>query len=112
MTRAQVESLVTLAGVTYRKVYETPNQYWLGKNEIKGPWWLIVTQYGIIRIGWRKRVIEIDWSDTGRSLVVTKDDVTKEPMLVHAWGYPKALEYLTALWQGLLHPPAVESDNK
>lgn len=112
MNRKEAEGLVALSGIQYRSIYETPNQYWGGKNDITGPWWLVVTQHGIIRIGWRKRVVEIDWSDTGRSVEVTKDNVTKEPMLVHAWGYPKAVEYLTALWRELRIPPASTSDNK
>lgn len=112
MNRKQAEGLAALAGIEFRQLYETPNLYWQGRNEITGPWWLIVTERGIIRIGWRKRVIEIDWSDIGRRVEVTKDDVTKEPTLVHAWSYPKALEYLTTLWCELERPPASASDNK
>ena len=52
--------------------------------------------YGDIKIGWRKRVISIDWSSTKRNLLhLFKDeDVTKEPYLVHAWGTDKAVDYL------------------
>lgn len=111
MTEEQVRALLTLSGVKYRNVYPTLNQYWK-KDDVMGPWWLVITGHGVIRIGWRKRVIEIDWSDTGRAVEVTKDDVTKEPMLVHAWSYPKALEYLTALWHELERPPVSASDHK
>lgn len=112
MNRKQVEGLAALAGITFRNIYETSNLYWHGNNDKKGPWWLIVTSVGVIRIGWRKRVIEINWSDIGRRVEVTKDDVTKEATLVHAWSYTKALEYLTTLWQELEKPPASASGNK
>lgn len=55
------------------------------------------TPKGLIQIGWRKRVISIDWSDTGIRRVVTEDDVTKDDTMVHAYSYAKALAYLTAL---------------
>lgn len=112
MNRKQVEGLAALAGIPFRSIYETPNQYWQGKSDIRGPWWLIITNAGVIRIGWRKRVIEIDWSDVGRHVDVTNDEVTKDGTLVHAWTYPKALEYLTTLWHELQEPSAPASDNK
>lgn len=61
------------------------------------PWWLIKTPFGLIEIGWRKRVISIDWSDTAARVVVTSDEVTKDRTSVHAWSEEKALEYLKAL---------------
>lgn len=112
MTRNQVEGLAALARIPVRSIYETPNLYWGGDNTIMGPWWLIVTIAGVIRVGWCKLSIEIDWSDTGRTVEVTKDDVVKEPTLVHASGYPKAVEYLTTLWQELGYPLPSRSDHK
>lgn len=69
------------------------------------PWWFVKTQFGWVEIGWRKRVIQINWSDIGgaRGIDVTADDVTKDNFYVHAWSIPKALEYLTTL-RKLLHP--------
>ena len=93
---------------------ETTSRYW-SKNDVVGPWWLVKTPAGMICIGWRTQVIEIDWSDTRRPLPtdsITTDDVIKDPMLVHAWSYAKAVEYLTALWRELQRPPASESDHK
>lgn len=48
-------------------------------------------------IGWRKRVIQIDWKDCDVKLDVTADDVTKDDFNVHAWSTEKAVEYLKAL---------------
>ena len=52
---------------------------------------------GFIKVGWRKRVINLDWSANGTSVEVTQDNVTKNPYLVHAWGYAKMTEYLKVL---------------
>lgn len=61
------------------------------------PWWEVdFKNVGPITIGWRKRVIEINWLSTGRKISgVTDDEVTKSETMVHAYGYSRALEYLT-----------------
>ncbi|MCA8938234.1 MAG: hypothetical protein KDB07_00370 [Planctomycetes bacterium] len=51
----------------------------------------------MVRIGWRKRVVEIDWSDTPVRRLVGKDDVTKTETLIHAWSVGKVVEYLSEL---------------
>jgi hypothetical protein len=73
------------------------------------PWFNVETEFGVIKIGWRKRVINIDWSQilTARAEVGLKkidflslfkdEDVTKEPDYIHAWGWEKAQEYLGRL---------------
>lgn len=64
------------------------------------PWWEIdFVNVGPIVIGWRKRVIVIDWSKTGSSLVggITSDDTTRDDTMIHAWGYGKAIEYLITI---------------
>lgn len=57
---------------------------------------------GFIKVGWRKRVIVLDWSANGALLWATLDDVTKGPNFVHAWGYAKMSEYLKALLPSML----------
>ena len=74
-------------------------KYWEIKNEYSGDkadWLLVKTPLGLIKIGWRKRVVNIDWSDTGIKYL-TKDDVTKDEYFCHAWSYEKAVSYLTKL---------------
>lgn len=68
------------------------------------PWFKVATPVGYIRVGWRKRVIVIDWSDA--PLVSAKaeelfpdEDVTKEGRLIHAWSYEKAREYLDLIFK-------------
>lgn len=56
-----------------------------------------------ITIGWRKRVIHIDWTATGKKLpdLFPTERVTKEPTYIHAYGYDKAAEYLTKILPAL-----------
>lgn len=119
MTESHVQALFLLARWPITKTWAIENKYW-PKNEHfaemreANPWWLVKTDIGIIEIGWRKRVIQIDWSDTGHKLDVTcvcgKDDVTREPHLVHAWGYAKAVAYLENLRLGLQRARAAPVD--
>lgn len=75
------------------------NKYWQGHDtKYYHPWWFVKTARGWIEIGWRKRVISIDWTDTDIRRVVTDDDVTKGAEYVHAYSEAKASEYLTTLW--------------
>jgi len=75
------------------------NQYWQGNDTTRyfHPWWFVKTAFGWIEIGWRKRVISIDWRHTTVRKVVTEDDVTKSETMVHAYSPAKVVEYLAAL---------------
>lgn len=66
------------------------------------PWFKVTGRVGTIIIGWRKRVIQINWA---QSLVQTPaeqlfpdEDVTKIGCLIHAWSYKKAKEYLAKIY--------------
>ena len=112
----KMRALFTLAGIEILSVWRLPNGYWpevlpddwsdqrqvsdfLRYAEIRAssPWWLVKTHAGLVKIGWRKRVINIDWSDTAIRAIITEDDVTKTETLVHAWSDLKAVEYLQKL---------------
>jgi hypothetical protein len=101
MTEEIAKGLFALSGFTVTKMWPLINRYWGTNNPdmiINSPWWLVKTEFGLIEVGWRKRVMSIDWSDTGVEVrKLTSDDVTLAETYVHAWNYPKALEYLTAL---------------
>jgi hypothetical protein len=103
MKEEYAKALFLLAGIEVLAMYRLENEYWpltpdYEKERRESPWWLVKTSFGLIKIGWRKRVISIDWSDTAfRRLNLTKDDVTKTETSVHAYSYIKALEYLTSL---------------
>lgn len=114
MNEAEMKALFLLAGLNIESSYELPNEYWPDCDEYadirrNSPWWLVKTEFGLVKIGWRARVISIDWSDTpyrsgvskfadGRDIeVLTTDDVTKSETMVHAYGYGKAVQHLSAL---------------
>lgn len=100
MTEEQAAALFLLAGFEVSRLYRLENQYWPGayvEERKNSPWWLATTPYGAIKIGWRKRVISIDWEDTSIRVVPTEDEVTKGDTYAHAWNHVKALQYLTAV---------------
>jgi hypothetical protein len=93
-------SMFIIAGIPVLDKVALMNQYWpraYVPTVMENPWWFIKTHVGWVKIGWRKRVIEIDWSDTFIRVEVTQDDVTKSSTMVHAWTEEKAIEYLKAL---------------
>lgn len=66
------------------------------------PWFLFHTIDGDIRMGWRKRVISIEWQENYKHFDMNElfgaEDVTKwekgGKRGIHAWGNEKAYEYL------------------
>ena len=82
-------------------VEEIPNGYSNSGYSKMFPWFKVTTKYGHIKIGWRKRVIEIDWSESALAAtskeLFSDEDVTKGDQYIHAWGYEKAKEYLNKL---------------
>lgn len=113
----EVQALFTLANIPINKSYELKNKYWPDSYVSTDSWWLVTTPYGNIEIGWRKRVLSIDWSETKLRYIITQDQVTKEETMVHAWSYAKAVEYLTVLSkelkvsQGKGSPEATKSED-
>lgn len=94
-------ALCQMAGIRTLSFTRIPNEYCGPKGcEIcaRHPWWLVdVDCVGALKIGWRKRVIVINWEKTGCALLpddVTEDDTDKGVYYVHAWGYAKAIVYL------------------
>ncbi len=82
-------------------VEEIPNGYGNMYYLRHLPWFIVTTKLGRIKIGWRKRVIEIDWSDSiikhdARELF-PDENVTKGEKYIHAWSLEKAKEYIEAL---------------
>ena len=67
---------------------------------------IVETEWGALRIGYRKRVINIDWSGTqinhNGDITFKDEDVTKSRTMIHAWGKDKAIEYLRKLSKGNL----------
>jgi hypothetical protein len=90
------------------------NKYW-GESHygFTTPWLIVTTTRGPITIGWRKRVIVIDWSgsdiENSADSLFSQEDVTRGDKMIHAYGYDKAREYISKLMttetKGLLPVP-------
>lgn len=62
------------------------------------PWFVITTTIGRFKIGWRKRVIAIDWSETVGTAtsedLFSGEDTTKSGKSIHAWSLEAARRYI------------------
>lgn len=65
------------------------------------PWFKVTTEVGRFEIGWRKRVIHIDWTETVGTK--TADELfpeevgTKGNKMIHAWCLDKAKQYISTI---------------
>lgn len=82
-------------------VRRIPNQYCGRPCCLHKPWFEVTTPVGLFTIGWRKRVISIDWAKTlvlgTAEQLFPEEKVTKIDRLIHAWSYEKAKEYIQAI---------------
>ena len=85
-----------------------PNQYCSRYCCEMSPWYKVTTPKGVITIGWRKRVIHLEWEPrvTGginadtlfpNEKVYGDVDVTRYDCVIHAYGYDKAKQYLSVI---------------
>lgn len=93
-------ALLECFGTSCLYVEEIPNGYCSDWCCSQKPWFVVTTPKGRITIGWRKRVINIDWAGSkitvdGKNLPDT--GVTYGATYKHAYGYDKAKEYLDLL---------------
>jgi hypothetical protein len=103
--RTEFEALFENAGFPRVNLVTIPNEYHGGGNGrpvpyYAAPWYLAQVGNGpVFKIGWRKSVINIDWSASGLRLgsLFASEDVTKDSGHIHAHGYEKAAEYLGKL---------------
>lgn len=81
------------------------NEYWGDYPKFAvSPWYAVTTdEAGKLIIGWRKRVLNIEWgkSEALRTVdgyeLFEEENVTKGKDHIHAWGWEKATEYLSKL---------------
>jgi len=108
----QFRSIFEKAGFKEIRMAALPNEYY--PSDYSAPWFNVSTEFGTIKIGWRKRVINIDWSAMEETLracgklpkqsilsLFDKENVTKGNTFIHAWGWEKAQDYLSRI-HGLL----------
>lgn len=86
-------------------VEEIPNQYcsdWCCRHL---PWFVVTTVVGRFTIGWRKRVINIDWSETvgtqDTQVLFSNEDVTKGDKYIHAWSLEDAKKYIECILENI-----------
>ncbi|MFW0861981.1 MAG: hypothetical protein ACKKL6_00115 [Candidatus Komeilibacteria bacterium] len=93
--------IFTAAGFTSLQIDSIPNQYC--RCEYCAPWYKVQTEYGTFTIGWRKRVININWEEVDPQnkldleSLFEKEKTTKGSTGIHAHGWDKAQEYLTLI---------------
>jgi hypothetical protein len=98
------QEILGLFGTNNLYVEEIPNGYCNSPCCCNKPWFIVTTSIGRIKIGWRKRVLAIDWSDSKQKKYANdlfpNENVTKGEHDIHAWGYEKAKEYIQILLKG------------
>lgn len=89
------------AGLVVEEIKPIPNEY--SQHPVYAPWFEVKAKgLGVIKIGWRKRVINIDCSKVSKRKIniprlFKNEDVTQGVDFIHAWGWDKATEYLTKI---------------
>ena len=87
--------------IPHTSIRAIPNEYYSTDPAWFGPWFIVETEWGPLRIGWRKSVINIDWSGTeirhDGDVLFKDENVTCGRQMIHAWGKDKAIEYLKKL---------------
>jgi len=95
----KLRAVFLLAGLEVKSFHKLPNGYCGDTCCLHRPWALAETKYGLIKIGWRKRVISIEWPKEaevhGKSVKSNEESwITDWENGVHAYGWAKAVEYL------------------
>lgn len=89
-----------IASTVFEKyeIHAVKNEY--GSESYNGYWFIISSPEGDIKIGWRKRVIQIEWLKnykdfkfTAETIVSTKE-FSENIRFIHAWTIEKAIKYL------------------
>lgn len=107
--QALFKEILDRSEMPYTSMRAIPNEYYTDPTFF-GPWFIVDTPWGPLRIGYRKRVINIDWSDTqinhNGGVTFKGEGVTIGRTYIHAWGKEKAIEYLRVLANGNDFPDA------
>ncbi len=96
---AKLNAVFLLAGIDVKSFHQLPNGYCGDQCCPHRPWGLAETKYGLIKIGWRKRVISIEWPkevDVHGKNVKSNEEawITDWENGVHAYSWGKAVDYL------------------
>ena len=94
-------TMFATAGLAPVYVREVDNEYCGPKCCPHRVWLLVTTRVGVVKVGWRKSVMVVDWSASDvaetADVLFAGENVTKGDRMIHAWGYEKATEYLAKI---------------
>ena len=97
----ELTELFKSAGFETIHVETIDNEYCNESCCYKRPWIIVTTPKGRIKLGWRKSVMNLDWSDSDIKIdgeeIFKDENVTKGTSYIHCWGKEKAIEYLKKL---------------
>lgn len=97
---AEARNCFELANLAPIYIKEIPNEYDPDYGTM-APWLMVTCRFGVLKVGWRKRVITLDWSASDIKKmaydIFPDEDVTKDGRTIHCWGYEKLVEYLKVL---------------
>lgn len=101
--RLEIVTLFHAAQLAPIHIKMIPNEY-CGRHCCYGkPWFVVTTRVGPIKIGQRKRVTNIDWSESDvkstAAQLFASEEVTQGDKYIHAWNFQKAKEYLIRITQ-------------
>lgn len=96
----EFKDVFTRAGMEHVIMKPIPNGYC--PCEVCGPWFEVQTPYGMITLGWRKRVINVDCNWVDLRALFPEENVTMGKDYIHAWGYDKAVEYIKKIVEAKL----------
>jgi len=103
-TKADFKKAFEDAGFDTIFMEEVSNEYWCGIDKawaLSRPWFMVTTPVGHIKVGWRKRVIELNWERTTIEATAEKlfpdHSATTGHRMVHAYGYERLTAYLKTL---------------
>lgn len=83
-------------------VEEIPNGYCSRYCCSFKPWFVVTTSRGPIKIGWRKSVMHLEWTETdvkqkADELFPNEGVTTRYDKVIHCWGYGKAKQYIDTI---------------
>ncbi len=96
------EKIIADSQIKYTEIRLIPREY----HDRPAPWFMIETEKGPVKIGYRRRVISIEWphaeglKNVDGSKLFKDEGTTAMRTYVHAWGAEKAVEYLQKLIWG------------
>lgn len=112
--KEKADLLALFPGLIFAK--EIPNGYCRMGCCRHLPWFEVTTAIGIFHIGWRKRVINIDWANTvctkSGMVLFDKEDTTVGDRYIHAYNYDKAREYIKAIFQSVAPSPSLPASKQ